>query len=100
MLLPPLLRRVSLRLPQSAARRLTSTKAATRYEQYLKGVDVENREAVSRILEIAERAGDRWTTDASAFAYPPVIRDALHAMQGLGAVAAGIPWGGYQVRRL
>lgn len=49
-----------------------------------------------RILEKAERASERWLTDASDFAYPPVIQDAQLALSRISGVAGGVAFGGFE----
>ena len=63
-------------------------------EARLQWVSPENRQEVARVLEIAERAAERWETTFTDFLSPPVVADALGALAGMADVTA-IPWGGY-----
>ncbi|PSC68957.1 photosystem II S4 domain [Micractinium conductrix] len=60
----------------------------------LRGVDADNREAVARIVEQAQRAADSWSVAWSDFYTPPVVADALVVLQRMADVG-GLPWGGY-----
>lgn len=63
-------------------------------EQLLKGVTVENRGEVARILEQAERAETTWSTVYTDFYTPPVVADAIQALKLVPDVSP-TPWGGY-----
>lgn len=63
-------------------------------DDLLRGVNADNREAVARILEQAERAVDSWTVVHSDFCTPPVAADAQGALARMSDVVA-VTWGGY-----
>lgn len=63
-------------------------------EQLLKGVSVDNRGDVARILEQAERAETTWSTVFTDFYTPPVVADAVQALTLVPDVLP-TPWGGY-----
>lgn len=63
-------------------------------EQLLKGVTVDNRGDVARILEQAERAETTWSTLYTDFYIPPVVADAVQALKLVPDVLP-TPWGGY-----
>lgn len=71
--------------------RLSSTKTR---EALLQWVAADNRKEVARIIEIAERAADRWEVTWTDFLSPPVVADALSALSQMADVVA-VPWGGY-----
>ena len=60
----------------------------------LKGVAPDNRIAVSRTLEQAERAAAQWVVAFSDFLAPPAAAEALQCIERLSGVS-GLPWGGY-----
>lgn len=55
--------------------------AASVRDDLLRGVDAENRDAVARIVEQAQRAADSWTVVFSDFHTPPVVADAVMVLQ-------------------
>uniref|UniRef100_A0A7S0RQE4 RNA-binding S4 domain-containing protein n=1 Tax=Chlamydomonas leiostraca TaxID=1034604 RepID=A0A7S0RQE4_9CHLO len=55
----------------------------------------ENREDVRRVLEIADRAADRWTVVMTDFLSPAVLADAMASLGGRSDIVV-LPWGGYQ----
>ncbi|PNW74951.1 hypothetical protein CHLRE_12g502950v5 [Chlamydomonas reinhardtii] len=57
-------------------------------------VDPLNRREVARVLEIAERATDRWDVVWTDFLTPPIVADSMAALQGRQDVIC-VPWGGY-----
>ena len=63
-------------------------------EDLLRGVSAENRDAVARIVEHAERALDSWTVVHSDFHSPPVVAEAL-AVLGRMSDTVAVAWGGY-----
>lgn len=66
----------------SEARPRTSTAtAASVRDDLLRGVDADNRDAVARVVEQAQRAADSWTTLHTDFLTPPVAADALMVLQ-------------------
>lgn len=73
--------------------RIISTSASPR-DDLLRGVSADNREDVARVLEQAERALDSWEVHSTAFYSPPVVAEAMIALQRLADVVA-VPWGGY-----
>lgn len=76
--------------------RLIATKAYSgkEKERLLKGVTVEHREEVARILEQGQRAESTWTAVFTDFYTPPVIADALQAFKLVPDVHPEA-WGGY-----
>lgn len=46
------------------------------------------------MLEIAERATDRWDVVWTDFLTPPIVADSMAALQGRQDVIC-VPWGGY-----
>jgi RNA-binding protein YlmH len=46
------------------------------------------------VLEIAERAAERWETVYTDFLSPPVAADAMSALSQVPDLLA-LPWGGY-----
>lgn len=85
------------RRASGAARRLASSTAAARgggRDDLLRHVDAEHRDDVARVLEQAERAAESWATVYTDFYPPPVVADAMAALDRMADVA-GIPWGGY-----
>ena len=60
----------------------------------LKGVAPDNRIAVSRAIEQAERAAAQWVLAFSDFLAPPAAAEALQCIERLSGVS-GLPWGGY-----
>lgn len=75
-------------------RRLATAAAARGRDELLRGVDPANREAVARIVELAERAVDSWQVLYSDFHTPPVVADAVAVLSRVADTAA-VPWGGY-----
>lgn len=65
-------------------------------ERLLKGVTVEYREDIARILEQGQRAESTWTTIFTDFYTPPVIADALQAFKLLPDLQPEA-WGGYEM---
>ena len=65
-------------------------------EQLLKGVSVDNRGDVARILEQAERAETTWSTVYTDFYTPPVVADAVQALKLVPDILP-TPWGGYHM---
>ena len=63
-------------------------------ESKLQWVAPDNRKEVARVIEIAERAVDRWETVFTDFLSPPVAADAMSALTGAADLTA-ICWGGY-----
>lgn len=57
------------------------TLAASARDDLLRGVDAENRDAVARIVEQAQRAADSWTIVYSDFHTPPVVADAMMVLE-------------------
>eukprot|EP00898_Chlorokybus_atmophyticus_P004531 jgi/Chlat1/5079/Chrsp33S00383 len=90
--------RRGLRAPSSAAcvsRGVLPVRCgALEKEELLKGVDKDNRNAVVRALEQAERAVDRWVITHTDFLTPPALADARRAVNRLGGVAC-VATGGY-----
>lgn len=60
----------------------------------LSWVAAEHRKDVARILEIAERAAQRWDVTYSDFLSPPLTAECMSALSNLGDVLV-VPWGGY-----
>lgn len=89
---PAFLGRIS---SQTLSRSVTTVRATSKYDALLKGTDPENRDFLLKVLDKAERAADRWTTDASEFSYPPALSDGLLALSRISGVAGGLVWGGY-----
>lgn len=106
------MRRISLRLrsldPQLLLRRVrrcrlhSGVSSPSAYsvsskdkERLLKGVSVDNRQDVIRILEQAQKADATWSTVCTDFYTPPVISDAMSVVRQLPGVAC-TSWGGYQ----
>ena len=86
-------RRCTARLP--ARLRTTCFAAADKQRaDLLKGVAPDNRIAVSRALEQAERAAAQWVVAFSDFLAPPAAAEALQCIERLSGVS-GLPWGGY-----
>ena len=92
------LRRRGLRLrPLPSSRtRFSATKAYSGKEKdrLLKGVTVENREDVARILEQGQRAESTWTAILTDFYTPPVVAEALQALKLVPDIRPEA-WGGY-----
>lgn len=63
-------------------------------EELLRGVSVESREDVARILEQAQKADAAWSTVYTDFYTPPVISDATAVIKKLTGVTCKA-WGGY-----
>lgn len=63
-------------------------------EQLLRGVSVECREDVARILDQAQRADATWDTITTDFYTPPVIADAVAVIKKMPEIACKA-WGGY-----
>ena len=74
----------------------TTAVAATARERdaALQWVAPDNRKEISRILEIADRAADRWDITFTDFLPPPVVADAMAALSGRADVVC-VAWGGY-----
>lgn len=70
------------------------TEASKDREARLNWVAPENRKEVARVLEIAERAAERWETIYTDFLSPPVAADAMTALSQVPDLLA-LPWGGY-----
>ena len=87
-----------LRVSHNASTRLIATKAYSgkEKERLLKGVTVEHREDVARILEQGQRAESTWTAVFTDFYTPPVIADALQALKLVPDVHSEA-WGGYEM---
>lgn len=84
-------------LPKSRGGILTVTAySGKQKEQLLKGVSVDNREDVARILEQAERAETTWSTVYTDFYTPPVVADAVQALKLVPDISP-TPWGGYDM---
>jgi len=84
-----------LRLSQGRSSGSVLCRGVSQYEPFLKHVqDPEQKEVVARILEVGQRAADRWSVAASDFYYPPAIGDALIAIKSMAGLQ-GIPWGGH-----
>ncbi len=88
----------TLRVSHSSSTRLIATKAYSgkEKERLLKGVTVEHREDVARILEQSQRAESTWTAVFTDFYTPPVIADALQALKLVPDVHPEA-WGGYEM---
>jgi hypothetical protein len=65
--------------------------------ELLAGVDKLHAEDVSRILEKARKAVDRWEVTHSNFLPPPLLGDALTAVRRLSDVGVAISGGYSQV---
>lgn len=52
------------------------------------------RPQVRRLLELAERASERWDVSTSDFLTPAVAADAMSCLQRRSDIVA-VPWGGY-----
>ncbi|GLC43905.1 hypothetical protein PLESTB_000921600 [Pleodorina starrii] len=63
-------------------------------EAALSWVDPANRRDVARVLEIAERAAQRWDVVWTDFLPPPIVADSMAALTGRTDVVC-LPWGGY-----
>ena len=63
-------------------------------EELLRGVSVESREDVARILEQAQKADATWTTVYTDFYPPPVISEASSVIKKMTGVECKA-WGGY-----
>ena len=63
-------------------------------EELLRGVSVESREDVARILEQAQKADATWTTVYTDFYPPPVISEAISVIKKMTGVECKA-WGGY-----
>ncbi|PNH04282.1 putative RNA-binding protein ylmH [Tetrabaena socialis] len=57
-------------------------------------VDPATRKDVARVLELAERASQRWEVEWTDFLPPSVVADSMAALTGRTDVVC-IPWGGY-----
>ncbi len=57
-------------------------------------VDPAHRKDVARVVEIAERASERWEVVWTDFLPPPVVADSMAALHGRSDVIC-VPWGGY-----
>lgn len=79
--------------PVHAQRRRIVCLASPR-EDLLRGVSADNRDAVARIVEQAERALESWTVVHSDFHSPPVVAEAL-AVLGRMSDTVAVAWGGY-----
>ena len=90
--------RPALRAPLKSRTRTLTIQAYSgkEKEQLLKGVNVENREDVARILEQAQRAEATWSTVFTDFFAPPVIADAVQALKLVPDVRP-TSWGGYDM---
>jgi len=60
----------------------------------LAGVSADYRSDVARVIELAERARDSWTTIHTSFYSPPIISDAMIVLSRLADIKA-TAWGGY-----
>lgn len=67
--------------------------------EFLAGVQKENVAVVSNILQLAKKAADRWEVAHSDFLTPPVVEDALLAVNRLADVAAVVSGGYAQAER-
>lgn len=67
-------------LPLPAGRGPVASAASAR-DDLLRGVDADNRDAVARIVEQAQRAADSWTVVYSDFHTPPVVADAMMVLK-------------------
>lgn len=63
-------------------------------EQLLRGVAVECRDDVARILDQAQRADASWEVVSTDFYPPPVITDAIAVIKKMPEIACKA-WGGY-----
>jgi hypothetical protein len=61
--------------------RSSTVAAAAVRDDLLRGVSTENRDAVARVVEQAQRAADSWTTLHTDFHTPPVVAEALTVLQ-------------------
>ncbi|EFJ50818.1 hypothetical protein VOLCADRAFT_57892 [Volvox carteri f. nagariensis] len=57
-------------------------------------VDPANRRDVARVLEIAERAAQRWDVVWTDFLPPPIVADSMAALASRTDIVC-LPWGGY-----
>jgi hypothetical protein len=60
----------------------------------LSWVEPANRRDVARVLEIAERAAQRWDVVWTDFLSPPIVADSMAALASRTDVVC-LPWGGY-----
>ncbi|GFR46861.1 hypothetical protein Agub_g8502 [Astrephomene gubernaculifera] len=80
--------------------RRSTCKAATHavkergLEASLSWVDAAHRKDVARVLELADRAADRWDILWTGFLPPPVVADSMAALADRTDVIC-VPWGGY-----
>jgi len=81
---------------QRAIRHVTyaAGKKNSGYAELLKGVDSDNAEVVSRVLEKAMTAADRWDTVYTDFLSPAEVADAKMVLERVGDVTC-VAWGGY-----
>ena len=84
----------SIHLRTRVSQRGMCTEASKDREARLNWVAPENRKEVARVLEIAERAAERWETIYTDFLSPPVAADAMTALSQVPDLLA-LPWGGY-----
>ena len=61
---------------------------------FLQHFDSEHRAALLHLLELADRAGQRWDIVHTDFLSPSLLADAMVALRGRSDIAA-VPWGGY-----
>ncbi|GIL70408.1 hypothetical protein Vretifemale_1174 [Volvox reticuliferus] len=73
---------------------LTSAGKGSGTDTVLTWVDPDNRRDVARVLEIAERAAQRWDVVWTDFLPPPIVADSMAALTGRTDVVC-LPWGGY-----
>jgi len=89
-------RRCTTRQTQRALRRVVCAagKNKSGYDELLKGVDPDNIEVTSRVLEKAMTAVDRWDIVYTDFLSPAEVADAKMVLGKVGDVAC-VAWGGY-----
>jgi hypothetical protein len=64
------------------SRRPSSTAASAAVkDDLLRGVDAEHRDAVARMVELAQRAANSWSVAHTDFYAPPVVADAMMVLQ-------------------
>lgn len=86
--------RPALAFGDASARRLVCALGSKSREALLQWVAPDNRQEVARIVEIAERAAERWEVSWTDFLSPPVVADAMSALNQMSEVTA-VAWGGY-----
>lgn len=79
---------------QRGAPSVAAYATARERDAVLQWVSPDNRKEIARILEIADRAADRWEVTWTDFLPPPVVADAMAVLAGRADVVC-VPWGGY-----